>query len=157
LNHLSRENLRSLGLYFRLGEYRTGVNHERQRAIEFEERGRLARAALCWSVVFRSHIALGEFVLAREARQRSAALATRLPNPSFASAHLIAGEDEWRMALDQDWGVPMEHFGTGVGQGTLRTWIRVGLDSAIARTLARVGWADHAMQRLAAVLATNEN
>ena len=152
LNHLSREALRASVGYFRLGEWRTGANHERQRAANAEERGRLAKGSESWTTAFRYHTMLGQFDLAREARERSMALAARLPNPSMLSGILHAGEDEWRMALDQDWDAPVEHLGHGLGQGTLRAWLRVDVDSVIARRHARMGRADRALRRLNAVL-----
>src|SRR5262249_7790541 len=82
----------------------------------------------------------------------AALLAERLPEPSTAIAWLIAGDDEWRMAVDEGWDEPFRDAGPGMGQGRVLAWYRAGFHASIARTHARMGRAERAIRRLASVL-----
>jgi tetratricopeptide (TPR) repeat protein len=137
---------------FRLGEYRRGVQVFRAQAAEAQRQGRLAAAVVGWSGAFRFHTALGQFAEAREARAKGVALAARLPAASTATATLIGGEDEWRMAHDEDWDKPMEHLGPGHGQRTVGAWYRASTRAAMARIHARMGRPERALRHLASII-----
>jgi len=107
---------------------------------------------MAWACAFQMHTALGEFARAREACQKSAALAARLTVASIHTAHLVAGEDEWRMALDEGWDEPMDHLGPGLGKGTVSKMSGAGLMAAKARIHARLGRTDKAMHWLATAI-----
>ena len=151
LTFSSRDEAKTFGWVWRLGDYRQGLALFSRRARESEDRGRIALASFLWARTFLFHTALGEFDSARNARQRSASLATRLPHPSFLTSHLIVCEDDWRMAVDDAWDAPLEDLGPGLAQVS-EPWLRVQLRSAKARTDARMGRADRALRGLAEIL-----
>src|SRR5262249_42669301 len=68
------------------------------------------------------------------------------------TAHLLAGEDEWRMATDQDWDEPMENLGPGLGRGRVLARYGAIQQASIARTHARLARVGPAIRRLASVL-----
>jgi len=134
--------------FWALGKYRQGTSTCSKWAVENEAQGRVAEAVGNWAAAFRYHTALGEFVLAREARRRGADLAGRFLSPSPFTAQLVGGEDEWRMALDQGWDEPVGHLGPGLAL----TWYLGATYAAAARIHARMGRTDRALRRLASVI-----
>jgi class 3 adenylate cyclase len=120
-------------------------------AEEGEKQGRLAHAALAWTRIFRFHTARGEFAEAAEARRRLPSLLERIPDTSFVYNHWTAGEDEWRMAHDEEWGEPMLGTrGPSTDVGDVK-YYRAPTDAAVARTHARMGSTERALRRLARV------
>jgi len=153
LSFSSHDDLRRLGWFWELGQYRRSLTALGQKAADYELRGRFAQAASKWAKIFRVHTALGEFDLAKEARLRSAALVKRLPKPPWGAVHLIAGEDESRMARDEGWGAPMEMLQLAPAPNAPpSSWVGVIGLSANARALARLGEVDPAVSRLATLL-----
>src|SRR5262249_12584687 len=93
-----------------------------------------------------------EFERAREARDRAAALARRLPRATVVTAQLLLAEDQLRMALDEDWGKPLDFLGPGMGEGAVLGWYRAPVEAAVARLLARLARPAKAVERLALVI-----
>jgi hypothetical protein len=121
-------------------------------ARQTEQQGRLAHAALAWTVVFRFHTARGEFADARAARQRLPSLLERVPDTSFVYNHCTAAEDEWRMARDEDWDQPMFGARTPDTDVSIVKFHGAPTDAAVARTHARMGRAERALRRLGRVV-----
>jgi tetratricopeptide (TPR) repeat protein len=139
---------RGARFWFGAGDYRRDLPHMRAVAEELDRQRKIGRAVAFWAYVARSHCALGEFSRAREARLRGAALAERLIEPAIATAQLVVAEDEWRMAMDEDWDRPIENVGPGMAQGRFQATV----DASIARTHARMGRVERALSRLEAVV-----
>lgn len=137
------------------GDYRRAAAAGRQEALEWEDRGLLTEAAFTWANVFRSYVARGEFGRAREARDRSRALMARLPNQSVLIGQILGGEDELRMALDEGWGAELEPGDPIIGP--LLTWFGAGIQSASARTCARMGQDELAMMIMPLVMPAMAN
>lgn len=140
---------------FIAGDYRNGLPLWREWAEQAERTGRIGAAVAFWASTFRLHTALGEFAGARAARSRAAALAARLSVPSMHTSQLVAGEDEWRMAHDEDWDQPMTHLGPGTpGQrgATGQSFYGASTWASIARLHARVGRIEPALRRLASII-----
>jgi tetratricopeptide (TPR) repeat protein len=152
LNDPTRQQIEAEGMWDAFGEYRRNTPRVRKHAAICEEQGRIGQAASCWAHLFWLHTALGEFAQARDARHRAAALAARIPGASIPTAQIILAEDQWRMAVDEDWDKPMAHLGPGLGQGPVLAWYRAAVQAAIARTLARMGRAERALVPLAFVI-----
>jgi tetratricopeptide (TPR) repeat protein len=118
-------------------------------AARSEKQGRLANAALAWTRVFRFHTARGEFAQGDDARRQLPSLLERIPDTSFVYNHCTAGEDEWRLAHDEDWDAPMFGWRTpDVAVGVVK-YYRAPTDAAVARTHAHMGRAERALRRLA--------
>ena len=134
--------------FWALGKYRHGASMVSKWAVENEAQGRVGEAVGNWAAAFRYHTALGEFVLAREARRRGAGLVGRFLVPSPLTAQLVGGEDEWRMALDQGWDEPVGHLGPGIAFN----WYLGAVYAGVARSHARMGRTDRALRRLASAI-----
>src|SRR5262249_35188922 len=72
------------------------------------------------------------------------------------TAQLVAAEDEWRLAMDEGWDIPMQRVGPRPGEGWPRRVYRAANIAGIARMHARMGRVELAMRRLTSVLPTVE-
>ncbi|HKA31298.1 MAG TPA: AAA family ATPase [Candidatus Binatia bacterium] len=139
------------------GSYLAGENPRdlrrlQEEAAEHERVGSIGRAVGAWAIVSRFQVVLGEFAEARETRRRANALAERLPEPPWAIQHLIAAEDEWRVAMDDAWDAPFENLGPGARHWPPASQYRASVEASIARSHAHMGRMERAMRRLASVL-----
>jgi tetratricopeptide (TPR) repeat protein len=136
--------------YLWTGDYRRGVARIRELALDAERRGRLGRAVPLWATTARLYIALGEFAEAEEARERAAALAGRLTEPSIGIMSVLNADYDWRLAKDDGWDIPVEPPGPGLGQWEA-PGRHAGILAPVALALARTGQVEPAMQLLATV------
>jgi len=135
------------------GKYRRSVERLRLLANECEAQGRIALAASYWCVASRCLIALGDFEEAQVTRLRGAALVQRAPDSAMHVGALLAvGEDERRMAFDENWNEPLPGLGLRRSDGPPPGWYRASTDAAIARTHARMGRVDRALRRLSSAI-----
>jgi tetratricopeptide (TPR) repeat protein len=137
--------------YLWTGEYRLGVARIRELAVDAERRGRLGRAVPLWATAARLYIALGEFAEGEEARERAAALAGRLTEPSIGIMLVLNADYYWRLAKDDGWDIPIEPPGPGLGQWGALPGRHALVLTTLALALARMGQVEPAMQFLATV------
>jgi class 3 adenylate cyclase/tetratricopeptide (TPR) repeat protein len=156
LQFSSRAELESRGLdaarYFATGQYRRSIRKLREEVPEIARAGKIGREAWAWATTARLHVALGEFDQALAARRTGVSLADRLPLASAYPDHFVAGEHEWRMAMDEGWDAPMEAVGGTTSQRPVQAWFRAAFQASIACAHARMGRAERAMRRLSSVL-----
>jgi hypothetical protein len=75
-----------------------------------------------------------------------------LPEPPWAIQHLIAAEDEWRVAMDDAWDAPFENLGPGARHWPPASQYRASVEASIARSHAHMGRMERAVRRLTSVL-----
>ena len=137
---------------FAVGDYRRGVGVHRGFAEQNEQLGRIAWSARAWAIAARFHLALGEVAAARQARDKAGSLAERLPEPSVATVEVAGAEDDWRLAVDDDWDRPMENIGPGLGRGLVNAPHEAAMRVAIARICARKGHVEPSIRHLGSVI-----
>jgi class 3 adenylate cyclase/tetratricopeptide (TPR) repeat protein len=138
--------------YVAVGQYRRGLRLHYDEATQNAHQGRIGNQVLVWTNISRLHIALGEFEQAREALQRSVALAEHLPESSRYTVAVLSAEDELRMATDEGWDTPLVNPGPGLNRALDLSWYRTTTQASIARTHARMGRVEQAIRRLSSVL-----
>jgi tetratricopeptide (TPR) repeat protein len=123
----------------------------REKALELEGDGRMGRAILAWALCFRACTTRGDFTQALEVRAHLKTLTARGTHASVFLGHVTAAEDEWRMARDEDWDVPMGEWGPNE-EGPIAIWYRASNRAGFARIHARTGRVDRAIRRLESVM-----
>jgi len=137
---------------FAVGDFRRGVLAYRAYAEHNEQLGRIALSARAWAIAARFHIALGEIAAARQARAKARSLVERLQGPSAATVELMGAEDEWRMALDDEWDTPLPNVGAGLRGQPVYASQNAATRASIARIYARNGRVEAAIRRLGSVV-----
>jgi len=140
-----------------VGDYRQGVSTLQALAEEYESHGWLVWAATSLAIAARFNVALGEFTDVQEARRRAAALAKSSAEPWVATVQLLGAEDEFRLAMDENWDAPLESVGPGMGHGRAMKWYQANVGAVIARTHAHMGRVERAIRRLGSVLPAIEH
>ena len=141
---------------FLLGDYVGALPRFAAEAAEAHARGQLAREAYCRGCLARCHIALGQLKAGRDALVETHAVADRIAAGPWGwqLVHAILGTtDELAVATDEGWEEVLRLAeDVSATRGQFVRWAQSAFVAGRARTYARLGQPDRALQLLAAVL-----
>jgi DNA-binding SARP family transcriptional activator len=141
---------------FLLGDYAGALPRFTAEATEAHARGQLAREAYCRGCLARCHIALGQLEAGRAALAETHAVADRIAAGPWGwqLVHAILGTiDELAVATDEGWEEVLRLVEDVSGtRGQFVRWAQSAIIAGRARTYARLGQPDRALELLSAVL-----
>jgi tetratricopeptide (TPR) repeat protein len=141
---------------FLLGDYAGALPRFAAEATEAHARGQLAREAYCRGGLARCHIALGQLEAGRAALVETHAVADRIAAGPWGwqLIHAILGTtDELAVATDEGWEEVLRlSEDVSATRGQFVRWAQSAFIAAWARTYARLGRPDRALELLSAVL-----
>jgi hypothetical protein len=141
---------------FLLGDYVGALPRFGAEAAEAHARGQLAREAYCRGCLARCHIALGQLKAGRDALVETHAVADRIAAGPWGwqLVHAILGTtDELAVATDEGWEEVLRLVeDVSATRAQFVRWAQSAFVAARARTYARLGQPDRALELLSAVL-----
>jgi tetratricopeptide (TPR) repeat protein len=141
---------------FLLGDYVGALPRFAAEAAEARARGQLAREAYCRGCLARCHIALGQLEAGRDGLTETQAVADRIAAGPWGwqLIHAIIGTaDELVVATDEGWEEVLRLVeDVSATRGQFVRWAQSTFVAGRARTYARLGQPDRALELLSAVL-----